>query len=102
MHPAAGRLALADAWRDEGDGARGAAARQRNAELRARRESRGDAGYHLDPYAVLRQKRDFLVRAAEDHRIAALQPHDDAMPARSIEQTLVDEVLGGRVTPAAL
>ena len=70
-------LALADARRDQADGARQAALRQRNPDLRARRQRRRDARHHLVAHAGRLERVDLLLRAAEEHRIAALEAHDD-------------------------
>ena len=52
--------------------------------------------------AMAGEKRNFLVGAAEQHRVAALEAHHDAIAARGVQQALVDEVLRGRMAPAAL
>ena len=57
-----------------------AAAGQRDAEPARRALRRGDAGHDLDRDAGVAAGRDLLAGAAEDHRIAALEPHH--APAR--------------------
>ncbi len=79
-----------------------AALGQRNADLRTRRQRRRDARHDLVAHAGRLERGDFLLRAAEEHRIAALEPHDDRMHGRRIDQPLVDELLRRRVLAAAL
>ena len=76
--------------------------RQRNLQFRARSKRGGHARHDFDGYVVFIQKGNFLVRAAEQHRIATLEAHHHAMRARGIGEPLVDEALRGRVAPAAL
>ena len=45
-----------------------------------------------------REELEFLAAAAEDERIAALEPHDAAAESRLLEQQLVDTALRHRVT----
>ena len=52
--------------------------------------------------ARFRERVDLFLRAAEQHRVAALEPHHDAMHARGIDEALVDEALRGRMLAAAL
>jgi len=42
------------------------------------------------------------MRAAEQHRVAALQPHHHAVAMGCVGEPLVDEALRGRVAAAAL
>jgi hypothetical protein len=44
---------------------------------------------------------NFFLCAAEQHRIAAFQPHDNRILARSVDQSLVDESLQCRMLAAA-
>src|SRR6185503_8440712 len=60
------------------------------------------AGDDCNLYRVFPEKRDLLVRATEQHRVAALEAHHGAVAPRGVEQLLVDEVLRGREPPAAL
>ena len=53
-----------------------AAQRQRQFEIGGGGEGRGDAGHDLDRDAGVAQRRHLLAGAAEDQRIAGLQPHD--------------------------
>ena len=48
------------------------------------------------------QKRNFFVRAAEQHRVAALEAHHHLVLARGVDELLVDERLRGRMPAAAL
>ena len=45
--------------------------------------------------------RNFLLRTTEQHRVATLEPNDDTVLGRGIDETLVDEFLRGRVLAAA-
>jgi hypothetical protein len=95
-------LALADARCHQRDAARGTAARERDAEVRARRERRRHARHHFHPNASRAQVRDFLVGATEQHRVAALEAHHHLVAPRRVREPLVDEALRGGVPPAAL
>ena len=65
-------------------------------------ERRGDARHDLARDAGFLERGDLFLRAAEQHRVAALQAHDDAMAPRRVDQALVDELLRGGVPAAAL
>jgi len=62
----------------------------------------GNARDHFVPDACRVERIDFLLRTPEQHRVAALQPHDDSVGARGIDQPLVDEPLRSGVPAAAL
>ena len=48
------------------------------------------------------EKLDLFLRAAEEHRVAALQPHHHAVAPRRVGEALVDEVLRRRMPAATL
>ena len=93
-------LALAG---DEADRAGILAVRQRQARLRGAAGCGGDAGNDLDRHARLTRGVDLLAAAAEDERVAALEPHDAAC-RRSVsrDQERVDRLLRHRVAAALL
>ena len=95
-------LALADARGDQADGAHQAALGQRNADFRTRRQRRRNARHDLVAHASRLERGDLLLCAAEEHRIAALQPHDDRVHGRRVDEPLVDELLRCRMLAAAL
>ena len=78
------------------------ALRERRPEFRRGGQRGRDAGHHLarDPGGL--ERRDLLLRAPEQHRIAALQADHDRVLARGVDQALVDELLRRRVLAATL
>ncbi len=100
--PRARRLVGADARRGERHAARAAALRERGLEIGGGGERRGDARHDLAGDAGGFERGDLLLRAAEEHRVAALEAHDDAVLARGVDQALVDELLRGGMPAAAL
>src|SRR5579862_6858081 len=102
VDPVAPVEAFANAWRRKRERADGAALRERRAERGRGGERRRDARYHLVSHAGRFERVDFLLRATEEHRIAALEPHDDVVFRGGIDEPLVDESLRRRMTAAAL
>ena len=76
--------------------------RQRDSQLSARGECSGDAGYDFIAHARSLERGDLLLRAAEEHRVAALEPDHDGMRLGGIDQSLVDELLCRGMFSAAL
>jgi len=102
IDPAGRRLAFAHARSREDHAARHATARKGNLRFRARRERSRDAGDNFHRDLILDQKANLFMGAAEEHRVAALEPHHHAVVMGSIGEPLVDEALRGRMPPAAL
>ena len=100
--PSGRLLVAADARGGEGDRTADAAAGQRNAEVGAGRLRGSDAGHYLDRDAGGGQRVDFFLGAAEQHRVATLQPHHPRMLGGGIDQALVDETLCRRMRAATL
>ena len=59
---------------------------ERHARERRPRNRRSDARHHLELDTSARERLGFLAAAAEDKRIATLEPHDDAPLARVLDQ----------------
>ena len=97
-----GRFARALTWGHESDAARGSASGKRDAHLGGRSQRGGDTGHHFHAYAAGPEVAQFLVRAAEKHRITALEPHDHRVFARGVCELLVDEALCSRMPAGAL
>src|ERR1051325_6877800 len=81
---------------------RAPAAREGDADLGARRQGGGHARHDLDRYAVRAQISELFMRAAEEHRIATLQAHDDAVLVCRVHEPLIDKALRGGMPAAAL
>src|SRR5438874_1204439 len=81
---------LPNMGRDEGDGAGVLPVRQRDAGVGRRPERRRDAGDDLEGDAGPAQGLRLLAAAAEDERIAPLEPDDDAPLTRLVDHALVD------------
>ena len=75
---------------------------ERNAGVGRDAAGGGDAGHDLEGNAGGGQRLDFLAAAAEDERVAALQPHHALALARQPHQQLVDLVLAERMVAALL
>ncbi len=86
---------------DEGDAAGELPVRDRDARVRRRRHAGGHAGHDLELDARLAQHERLLAAAAEDQRIAALQPHHPPPGAPVLDQQPVDLLLR-HLRPAAL
>ena len=69
------------------------ALRERHAEARRRALRGGDAGHDLDWNAGGAAGRDLLAGAAEDHRVAALEPHHPLAGPGERDHQRVDLVL---------
>ena len=95
-------MRLADARRDQHDIARDTPACQGHLERGARGDGGGDAGHHFHFDARGLQGVDFFLGATEEHRVPALQAHDESAFAGGIGQLLVDEALRRGVAAAAL
>src|SRR5208283_1790876 len=85
-HRRARALALIFMPGDERDERAVLAMGERHARERRPRNRRSDAGHHLERDLRARERLGFLAAAAEDKRIAALEPHDDAPLARVLDQ----------------
>jgi len=92
----------ADARRDERHTPDAAALRERRTHLRGGSERGRHARHDFVRDTRCFECRDLFLRAAEEHRVAAFQPHDDRMRLRRVDQALVDKALCGRMLPAAL
>ena len=76
--------------------------RERDFRLGGGGERRGDARHDLEGDAGLAQRRHLLAGAAEDERVAGLQPHDAAACRGLAHQQRVDLVLRGGMAPLRL
>src|SRR6478609_4766383 len=65
-------------------------------------DGRADAGHDLEMHARRREFRRFLAAAAEDHRIAALEPDDVFAGLGFLDDQAVDFILRHRVVLGAL
>ena len=75
---------------DEGDRRRDAAMRDGNARVRRRGDARRHARHDLERHARLGERLRLLAAAAEDERIAALEPHDALPLAPELDEQRVD------------
>ena len=100
--PIGGVFAGAYALRRKHHAAANATPRQRHAELGARSERRRHTGHDFNRHAGLLQGVDLLLRAAEQHRVTAFEAHHGVEFGGSVDQTLVDEPLRGRMSAATL
>ena len=92
------RLAGGGVRGDERHARRALAVRERDARGRGRPERRGDPGHDLEGNARRRELLGLFAAAAEDERVAALEPHD----VLSLERALDDQRMDARlVVPAA-
>jgi len=87
---------------DEGDGARHAPLGQRQSGGGGAAQRGGDAGDDADGDAERVEVVDLLPGPAEDHRVAALQPHHAAAHPRLRGDQRVDLLLRPRVPAGAL
>jgi hypothetical protein len=96
------RLVGRGAGREEGDAARHAALGERLQGRGGGGHRGGDAGHDFDLDAGFLERAQFLVGAAEQHRVAAFQAHDALVAAGAIDQLFVDEGLGRGALAGAL
>ena len=87
---------------DEGHAVRARAVRERYAKRCGAADAGGDPRHHFDGYAGGLQARELLAAAAENERIAALQPRDHVPRAREMDHEPLDEILRRRSAAAAL
>ncbi len=87
---------------DEANRVRPIAMRQRNVRVARATERSGDSRHHFERDALLRQRFDLFAAAAENERVAALQPHDPIPGAGGVDQHLVDRLLTHRVKLTSL
>ena len=88
--------------RHQRDAMREPTMRDRHANGGRRRETRRDARDDFDLDARVAQRDYLFAPAAEDERVAALEPHDEVSCARLPDHELLDERLGRRRASSAL
>jgi hypothetical protein len=96
------RLVRCRAGREEGDAACHAALGQRLQGRGGGGDGRRDAGDDFDLDAGFLERAEFLVGAAEQHRIAALQAHDALVVPRGVDEFVIDDGLRRRALAGAL
>ena len=87
---------------DEGDRGGVVAVGDRDARVGGGRDAGGDAGHDLELDPGLAQRFALLAAAAEDERVAALQPHHALAGPRRLDQPLADLLLRHRGHPGLL
>jgi hypothetical protein len=79
--------------RNEGDGGSVLAVRDRDAGVGRGGDPRSDPRHDLERHAGGGESLGFLAAAPEDHRVAALQPHDAAPGPRALDHQPLDLLL---------